>query len=152
MFELAKVETVAVRKRMLGHLLNIDEELGARRRAALGMEGRCRPTSRRRSEPIDMKPSPALQLGREGRAHPKGRKVAALVTDGADEGLLARCAARWRSRAPSFSTAVRSRAIRMSSKPSVTSAATLRPLRVGSAFPTGSAPARGRGRSARAPA
>src|SRR4029077_2564631 len=38
-FELGKVETVAVRKRMLGHLLIIDEALGDGVEAALGMEG-----------------------------------------------------------------------------------------------------------------
>ena len=38
-FELGKVETVAIRKRMLGHLMIIDEELGAGVETALGMEG-----------------------------------------------------------------------------------------------------------------
>ena len=38
-FELAKVETIAIRTRMLGHLDIIDPELGARVADALGMDG-----------------------------------------------------------------------------------------------------------------
>ena len=40
-FELGKVETVAIRTRMLGHLMLIDETLGSSVEAALGMEGQA---------------------------------------------------------------------------------------------------------------
>jgi catalase len=48
-FELGKVETVAVRKRMLGHLMIIDEALGNGVEAALGMEGGRRMISSQRA-------------------------------------------------------------------------------------------------------
>jgi catalase len=87
-FELGKVETVAVRKRMLGHLLIIDEALGDGVEAALGMEGAADDIIPAR-KPIDLDPSPSLSLVKKAEPTLKGRKVAALVTDGVDDGLLA---------------------------------------------------------------
>ena len=87
-FELGKVETVAVRKRMLGHLMIIDEALGDGVEAALGMEGAADDIIPAR-KPIDLDPSPSLSLVKKAEPTLKGRKVAALVTDGVDDGLLA---------------------------------------------------------------
>jgi catalase len=87
-FELGNVETVAVRKRMLGHLMIIDENLGAGVEGALGMEGAADDITPAR-EPLDMKPSPSLSLVMKAKPTLAGRKVAALVTDGVDDGLLA---------------------------------------------------------------
>ena len=52
-FELAKVETVAIRKRMLGHLMIIDEALGTAVEQALGMEGMADDITPAQ-DPIDM--------------------------------------------------------------------------------------------------
>ena len=87
-FELGKVETVAVRKRMLGHLMIIDEALGDGVEAALGVEGAADDVIPAR-KPIDLDPSPSLSLVKKAEPTLKGRKVAALVTDGVDDGLLA---------------------------------------------------------------
>jgi len=86
-FELGKVETVAIRKRMLGHLMIIDEALGAGVEAALGMEGEADTITPAR-DPIDMDLSPTLSLIKKAKPTLKGRKVAALVTDGVDDGVL----------------------------------------------------------------
>ncbi len=86
-FELGKVETVAIRKRMLGHLMIIDEALGAGVEAALGMEGEADTITPAR-DPIDMDPSPTLSLIKKAKPTLEGRKVAALVTDGVDDGVL----------------------------------------------------------------
>ena len=87
-FELGKVATVAVRKRILGHLLIIDKALGDGVEAALGMEGAADDIIPAR-KPIDLDPSPSLSLVKKAEPTLKGRKVAALVTDGVDDGLLA---------------------------------------------------------------
>ena len=86
-FELGKVETVAIRKRMLGHLMIIDEALGSGVEAALGMEGEADAITPAR-DPIDMDPSPTLSLIKKAKPTLAGRKVAALVTDGVDDGVL----------------------------------------------------------------
>jgi catalase len=82
-FELAKVVTVEIRKRMLGHLMLVDETLGTGVAAALGMEGladKIRPAR----PPVDLPPSPALSLLKKARATIEGRTIAVLVTDGSD--------------------------------------------------------------------
>jgi catalase len=86
-FELGKVETVAIRKRMLGHLMIIDEGLGAAVETALGMEGEA-DTTIPAADPIDMELSPSLSLIRKAKPTLAGRKIAALVTDGTDESVI----------------------------------------------------------------
>jgi len=87
-FELSKVETVAVRKRVLGHLANIDAELLQRVEAGLGMEGQADRITPARA-PIDMKPSPALSLVKKAQPTLKGRKIGVLVSDGSDPAVVA---------------------------------------------------------------
>ncbi len=87
-FELSKVSTVAIRRRMLGHLANIDEELCERVEDGLGMEGQAEKIQPAR-EPIDMKPSPALSLILKAPKTIEGRKIGVLVTDGTDAALVA---------------------------------------------------------------
>jgi catalase len=86
-FELGKVETIAIRKRMLGHLMVIDKPLGAAVEKALGMEGEADHIVPAR-KPFDMKVSPALSLIKKAAPTLKGRKVGVLVTDGVDQALL----------------------------------------------------------------
>jgi len=88
-FELSKVETVAVRTRMLGHLDLIEPELGKRVAAAMNMVGqadRIRPAVEPRD---DLPPSPALSIVGKAPATVKGRCVAALITDHSDAKAVA---------------------------------------------------------------
>jgi catalase len=82
-FELGKVETIAIRTRMLGHLMIIDESLGAAVEEALGMEGQADQITPAR-EPIDMEESAALSLIKKAQPTLQGRKIGVLVTDGVD--------------------------------------------------------------------
>jgi len=86
-FELGKVETRAIRKRMLGHLDIIHAELGRRVATALGMEGEAEAITPARA-PLDLPPSPALSLIEGATQTLHGRKVGVLVSDGADADLL----------------------------------------------------------------
>jgi catalase len=87
-FELAKVEAMAIRTRMLGHLDLIEPELGDGVADALGMTGKADAITPAR-EPIDVAPSPALSI--LGKATPtlEGRKIGALIADGFDDKLVA---------------------------------------------------------------
>jgi catalase len=87
-FELSKVETMAVRTRMLGHLDLIEPELGARVATAMNMKGqadRITPAVKPRD---DLEPSPALSIVAKAPASIKGRTFAALVTEGSDAGAV----------------------------------------------------------------
>ena len=86
-FELSKVATVAIRRRMLGHLANIDDELCERVEEGLGMEGQADQIQPARP-PIDMKPSPALSIILKAPKTIEGRKIGVLVTDGTDAALV----------------------------------------------------------------
>jgi catalase len=86
-FELSKVATVAVRRRMLGHLDVIHPDLGRRVAAGLGMEGQAETITPARPL-VDMKPSPALSLIAKAPKTLQGRKVGLLITDGSDDGFI----------------------------------------------------------------
>jgi catalase len=86
-FELSKVSTVAIRRRMLGHLANIDAELCERVEEGLGMEGQADRIQPMRPA-IDMKPSPALSIILKAPKTIEGRKIGVLVTDGTDATLV----------------------------------------------------------------
>lgn len=79
-FELSKVDTAHVRTRMLGHLLNIDEDLANRVANGLGME---LPEAPKPQAPIiDMDKSPAVQTIGLTPKSLKGRQVGILVGAG----------------------------------------------------------------------
>ena len=82
-FELSKVEAPVVRSRMLGHLALVEETLAQAVEAAIGMEGERAEITPYKA-PVDLDPSPALSLVGKAKPTLKGRKVGALVTDGAD--------------------------------------------------------------------
>jgi catalase len=86
-FELSKVSTLAVRRRMLGHLMNIHPDLSTRVAAGMGMEGQA-DTIKPARPLVDMKPSPALSLIAKAPKTLDGRKVGVLVTDGSDGALV----------------------------------------------------------------
>ncbi len=83
-FELSKVDAPAIRTRMLGNLINVDEDLAARVAGGLNMP---LPAANAAAAPVlDMELSPALKLVRGKRdLHTlKGRAVGILVADGSD--------------------------------------------------------------------
>ena len=86
-FELAKVELIPIRTRMLGHLANIDATLLQQVEAALGMEGKA-DKIKPAVPPRDLKASDALSLIKKAKPTLKGRKLGVLLTDGFDAGLL----------------------------------------------------------------
>jgi len=86
-FELSKVETPAIRARMVAHLRNIDEALA--NTVADGLRLKEFPAAMEPARrPIDLDPSPKLSILLNGPASFKGRKLGILVTDGVDAALV----------------------------------------------------------------
>jgi catalase len=85
-FELGKVETEAVRLRMLGHLLLIDKDLANKVITALGAEGQGEKITPAKA-PIDLEPSPALRIYEKYKPTLAGRKVGVLLCAGFDSKL-----------------------------------------------------------------
>ena len=83
-FELSKVETPAIRTRMLGHLDLIEPELGKRVATAMGMVGEADKITPAVPPRDDLDPSPALSIIGKAPRTVQGRTVAVLVTDGSD--------------------------------------------------------------------
>lgn len=102
-FELGKVETVAIRERMLHQLMHIDKTLAKRVAEGLGLavptkiEGPLNlsipadgdPKKFQPKKPIDMGTSPALSMATTPKGDIRTRKVAVLAANGFDSGELA---------------------------------------------------------------
>ncbi len=88
-FELSKVQTPAIRGRMVSHLLNVDADLAKTVADQLRLDKMPAPADAARPTRQDLKPSDALSIVKNGPSSFKGRKVGALVTDGVDADLLA---------------------------------------------------------------
>ncbi|MDB6132083.1 MAG: catalase [Verrucomicrobiales bacterium] len=86
-FELSKVETKAIRLRMMGHLANIDSKLHDGVAEALGMKEK-EPAVEPGVPARDLPPSPPLSLLAKAPKTMEGRKIGVLVTDGFDGALL----------------------------------------------------------------
>ncbi len=86
-FELGKVETAAIRRRMLGHIRHVDSELCDRVGHALGMAGQA-DTIEPAVQPIDLNPSPTLSLLAKAKPTLEGRTIGVLVSDGYDTAIL----------------------------------------------------------------
>ncbi len=86
-FELAKVQTKAIRSRMLGHLALIDAELQNGVERALGMQGQADKITPAVT-PRDLPLSPALSILGNAKATLKGRIIGVLLMDGFDPALL----------------------------------------------------------------
>ena len=82
-FELSKVAHVHIREAMVGHLRHIDEDLAARVAAGLALDPlpEAPPLA---VVPVDLDPSPALQLIGKMKDTLEGRQIAILVADGSD--------------------------------------------------------------------
>lgn len=87
-FELSRVETVAIRERMVSHLLNIDETLASTVAQKLGFQTMPKPAEAAVPTRQDLEPSPALSIVNRGPQRFEGRKLGILITDGVDAKLL----------------------------------------------------------------
>jgi catalase len=87
-FELSKVQTRAIRARMVSHLLNIDAGLANKVAEGLRLGEMPKPAKAARPTDRSLEPSPALSILRNGPATFKGRTVGGLVTDGINAQLL----------------------------------------------------------------
>lgn len=83
-FELSKVETPAIRKRMVGHLLNIDQAMAKKVAANLGLSDMPDPVPAAKAPRDDLKPSDKLSIIKNGPGSFAGRKLGVLLTDGVD--------------------------------------------------------------------
>ncbi len=86
-FELGKVETVAIRRRVLGHLRHVDPELCDRVERGLGMEGQADAIAPA-APPVDLDLSPTLSLLAKAKPTLEGRKIGVLVSEGYDSAIL----------------------------------------------------------------
>ncbi|MBA4788398.1 MAG: catalase [Rhizobiales bacterium] len=89
-FELSKCEAPVLRERMVAHLLNIDEALGASVADKLGLKELPEPADAAITPRDDLPASPALSIIQNGPSSFAGRKVGVLVTNGCDGKLLKR--------------------------------------------------------------
>jgi len=87
-FELSKVQTPAIRERMVSHLLNIDEGLASQVADKLGLKKMPKPADSLVATRQDLDPSPALSIVGNGPDRFEGRKLGILVSDGSDASLL----------------------------------------------------------------
>ena len=88
-FELSKVQTPAIRARVVSHLLNVDADLAKTVADNLRLESLPEPADAARPTLTGLKPSPPLSIVKNGPGRFQGRTVGALVTDGVDADLLA---------------------------------------------------------------
>ena len=87
-FELSKVETPAIRARMVSHLLNVDETLAKKVADGLRLPELPKPAEPARPVVTALQPSPALSILGKPPGTFKGRKLGVLVSDGVDATLL----------------------------------------------------------------
>ncbi|MBJ7535010.1 catalase [Rhodomicrobium vannielii ATCC 17100] len=88
-FELSKVETPAIRSRVVSHLLNIDGELAKKVATAIRLKEMPKPADAARPTRTDLKESLALSIVKNGPKRFEGRKLGILITDGVDANALA---------------------------------------------------------------
>jgi catalase len=87
-FELSKVETKAVRDRMLGQLANVEQSIAKRVAAGLGHQGPIAPQPSAKPAMTNLHPSPTLSILRKAKPTLQGRTVACLVADGTDAAMV----------------------------------------------------------------
>jgi catalase len=87
-FELGKCAEVKIRRRMLGHLNNIEPALGQTVAEKLGMKGQAEKITPAVPVNTKIKPSPALSQYATAPLSIAGKKIGLLVTDGTDAKLV----------------------------------------------------------------
>ncbi len=88
-FELSKVESLAIRERVVANLRNVDEAFATAIADGLGLAALPAASTPVRPPIGDLPASAALSILNNGPTSFAGRKVGALVTDGTDAQLLA---------------------------------------------------------------
>ena len=88
-FKLSKVQSVAIRERMVSHLLNIEGALADTVAKGLRLKAMPAPAVAAKPTRADLKPSPNLSVVKNGPKTFASRKVGTLVTDGVDADVLA---------------------------------------------------------------
>jgi len=83
-FELSKVETLAIRERMVSHLLNVDEELAIIVAKGLGLTDMPEKAEAAMPTRTDLEPSPALSILENGPNSFAGRKLGIFCCDGVE--------------------------------------------------------------------
>ena len=87
-FELSKVETKAVRVRVLSQLANIEKSLASRVAAGLGMTDAITPAPAAVKPRHDLPESPALSIIKTATPTLQGRMVGCLISEGADSKII----------------------------------------------------------------
>jgi len=87
-FELSKVETPAIRERVISHLRNVDDTLAQEVADGLGLAKLPDAAPPARQPITDLKPSRALSILANPPPSLAGRKIGLLVSDGAPSELL----------------------------------------------------------------
>jgi len=87
-FELSKVETPAIRSRLVSHLLNVDREFGETVAKALRLQTIPKPAEPARTPRTDLKALRSLSIILNPPPSFEGRKVGAVVSDGVNAELL----------------------------------------------------------------
>jgi catalase len=88
-FELSKVETKAVRTRMVSQLANVDAKLAQRVASGLGHQDPINAAPTKKNARTDLKASTALSILAKAKPTLKGRMIGCLVADGTDPALVA---------------------------------------------------------------
>jgi catalase len=83
-FELSKVETPAVRERMVGQLANVSPQIAERVANGLGLQSKIKPIATAVKARADLEPSPALSILAKAKKSLEGRKIGCLIADGTD--------------------------------------------------------------------
>jgi len=83
-FELSKVETPAIRERVVSRLANVDAELARDVSSGLGLRSSPPPAPTGIPAREDLPPSAALSIVNNGPGSLRGRKIGILMSDGAD--------------------------------------------------------------------
>lgn len=88
-FELSKVKKPSIRERMVAHLENVDKDLALKVASGLGIKNLPQPAKAARPTKMDLPESPKLSILLNGPKTFKGRKIGALLSDGADAKVFA---------------------------------------------------------------
>ena len=93
-FELSKVQTKAVRTRMLSQLANVDSGVAQKVANGLGDDDAIQAAPTTTKTRTDLKPSPALSILAKAKPTLQGRMIGCLVADGTDPAMIAALKAR----------------------------------------------------------
>jgi len=88
-FELSKVETEAVRLRVLGQLANVDNGIAQRVANGLGIKGKIEKVATTVPAREDLPESPALSILKKAKKSLEGKQIGCLIADGTEATVVA---------------------------------------------------------------